>query len=264
MTLLFKWAGGKNKMMPLLDKYVPKAFERYHEPMVGGGAMLLHLKPKQAYIYDINPWLQKVWQHLIWNVDVTYDRFWHHPAWDDVRLDDFTFCRDRLNRPGWTLADFFFFNRTCFNGLFRVNKSGLINTPKGTAKKVNRDLILNAIHEFQSWAVGNVVFDTMNPALAGPGDFYFFDPPYYGTFDKYNAGGFSDADRKDLAEGCAFLVARGARVLLTDSPEARPFYEGLPGLTCAIEGEMMTLSCDSARRGITPTLVVYGGINVDP
>lgn len=254
MTLLFKWAGGKNKMLPVLSKYVPASFERYHEPMVGGGAMLLHLKPKRAYFYDINPWLQRVWTQLTAGVQLGSDSL----PWNAVTPEAFYTCRDRLNGPDWTLADFFFFNRTCFNGLFRVNSSGMINTPKGTAKKVNRDLVLNAIREFQNWAVGNVTFDTMDPEQAGPGDFYFFDPPYYGTFDKYNAGGFTDVDRKALAEGCAYLVARGARVLLTDSPEARPFYEGLPGLTCAVEGEMMTLSCDSQRRGVTPTLVVYG------
>lgn len=258
MDHLFTWPGGKGKMLPALMPFVPTGFERYHEPMVGGGAMLRHLRPQQAYIYDVNPWLQRVWQDLLWNVDITADRFWRHPAWDEVTTEDFYLCRERLNGPDWTLADFMFFNRTCFNGLWRVNKSGNLNTSKGTAKSVNRDHILSSVRAFQSWAVGRVKFENMPLEQAGVGDFYFFDPPYYGTFDKYSQDGFPDSERRALAEVCEYLVGAGARVLLTDSPAARPFYEGKRGLTCTIANEMMTLSGDVKKRGPQETLVVYG------
>lgn len=227
-----KWAGGKTQLLPEILARVPDRFARYHEPFIGGGAVFFALAPQQALLADINPDLVGCYRAIrdrlpavlryLRSHDVTEDHFYEVRSWDHADLD-----------PAEAAARLVFLNRTCFNGLYRVNRSGRFNVPFGRYKnpRICDEDNLRAVSEALQGVdltVGSV-FETARRARRG--DLVYFDPPYdpvssTASFTSYAKDGFGREEQIRLAELFRELARRGVHVVLSnsDTPFIRELY----------------------------------------
>jgi len=211
-----KWVGGKRGLLSQLLEKFPSEFANYHEPFLGGGAVFFelyargYLKDKKVYLSDINSELINTYNvvknyplDLISNLEIykekhSQDFYYKTRALD--REDEF-FKISELERA----TRFIYLNKTCFNGLYRVNKKGYFNTPIGSYKNpniVDRDTILSASEALQNAIISNKPFDEV-VHNATKNDLVYFDPPYYplnvtSSFTAYNENDFLDDKQKEL------------------------------------------------------------------
>lgn len=224
-----KWAGGKRQLLPALFQYMPETFGTYYEPFIGGGAMLFALAPQRAVIGDMNAELINCYQVVRDELQVLIaelsqhqndkDYFYQVRAWD--RSENFK-TRSAVQRA----ARVMFLNRTCYNGLYRVNQRGEQNAPFGRYKNpkiVNAPLLSDVSHYLGQ---NDIKIERSDFAglveSAGQGDFIYFDPPYdpvsaTASFTGYGAGGFDSAEQQRLKVTVDVLTARGCRVMLSNS-----------------------------------------------
>ena len=221
---ILKWAGGKTQLLKDLLPRVPQYSGKYIEPFFGGGALFFALQPESAVIADSNPEIINVYKQVVCNVDRvieklklyenTKEAFYEvrSQAWDSVPLVD-------------AAARTIYLNKTCFNGLYRVNRKGQFNTPYGNYKNptiCDESLLRNASSALKKAEIlcGDYLDVLKDKAL--PGDFVFLDPPYipvseFGDFKRYTKEQFYESDHKHLAEEVKRLQNIGCFVLLTNS-----------------------------------------------
>lgn len=221
---ILKWAGGKTQMLGDLLPKVPSSYGRYIEPFFGGGAMFFALQPEQAIISDSNPELINLYRQVADNVD---DVISHLKKYENssemfyaVRSQDWT----KLPKSE-AAARTIFLNKTCFNGLYRVNKKGQFNVPFGKYKnpKICDEAGLKAASDALKKAeiiCGDYLLVLEH--YAQPGDFVFLDPPYlpiseYSDFKRYTKEQFYEEDHVELAKMVMTLHERGCHVILTNS-----------------------------------------------
>lgn len=221
---LLKWAGGKTQMIPNLTNAMPRKFGKYIEPFFGGGALFFHLSPKSAVIADSNPELINLYKQIAKDYKPVLALLQDMPNDEEffysVRAKLFT----ELS-PVEAAARTIFLNRTCFNGLYRVNKSGKFNVPFGRYKepKIADPLLLRSVSQaLQGTLIEYGDYKTVLRKHAGSGDFVFLDPPYlpiskYSDFKRYTKEQFYEEDHRDLAEEVKRLTEMGCHVLLTNS-----------------------------------------------
>lgn len=235
-----KWAGGKSQLLDMIrDKY-PETIEKYCEPFVGGGAVLLdvlaNFKPKEVLINDINSELINTYIHVKNNAESViawlFDMqtvFWKMN--NDNRKDYFYSKRDRFNELILQSADtvekaalFIFLNKTCFNGLYRVNGKGLYNVPIGSYKN---PLICDAdnIHLISS-LLQNVEIKCGDYSecaeFIDKNTFVYIDPPYRplnetSSFNSYAKTEFGDEQQIQLAHFVELISQNGAKVVASNS-----------------------------------------------
>jgi DNA adenine methylase len=231
-----KWAGGKRQLLPELEKHLPADTRRrvYYEPFVGGGALLFALRPSRALINDSNAQLV-----------MTYNVIKNSAAGLLERLEDcqrkhsrdFYYAMRNLDRDAAAFdrlsgiekaARLIYLNKTCYNGLFRVNSRGEFNVPPG---KYHNPLICDApaIRRISAYLNTNHISISCGDfaaALERAGDnaFVYFDPPYHSpdkrNFTGYQAGGFDEEAQKRLAGVFKRISRRGARCLLSNADTA--------------------------------------------
>lgn len=228
-----KWAGGKRWLIASRNFEVPDKFHRYHEPFLGGGSFFFSLRPTRAALSDLN-------QELITTYGAIRD--YPHEVWRKLSAhskshDDSYYyeVRDQRPRSATGIASrLIYLNRTCWNGLYRVNLRGRFNVPRGT-----KDQVLFPTDDFVALSRALRGVDLKSQGYekslekVESGDFVFLDPPYtvkHNTngFVKYNETLFSWADQERLAEICDELDRRGAFFLLTnaDHESVRALYDG--------------------------------------
>ncbi|WP_322744841.1 DNA adenine methylase [[Phormidium] sp. LEGE 05292] len=234
-----KWAGGKRQLLPEIKKYLPKIRSNnvYYEPFLGAGALLFELQPTKAVINDSNTGLIscytviKDWvEELILDLkkhknDPTY--YYEIRDWD--RSDDYQNISlvEKASR-------IIYLNKTCYNGLFRVNSQGQFNVPFGKYKNPNilEDAVLRAVSNYLKNNDIKILNTDFQEAVktAKKGDFVYFDPPYdpvsnTASFTGYDINGFDKNDQKRLKEVFIDLTERGCNVMLSNS--LTPFTESL-------------------------------------
>ena len=221
---ILKWAGGKTQMLGDLLPKVPKSYGRYIEPFFGGGAMFFALQPENAIIADSNPELINMYRQVAENVDevISYLKKYENTSemFYAVREQDWM-CLPKAEAAARTI----FLNRTCFNGLYRVNKQGKFNVPYGkyTNPRICDEEGLKAASEALKKAeilCGDYLLVLDHYAQAG--DFVFLDPPYlpiseYADFKRYTKEQFYEEDHVELAKMIMRLQERGCHVVLTNS-----------------------------------------------
>lgn len=229
-----KWSGGKRQLLPELIKYVPEKFERYYEPFVGGGALFWHLQPKSAVLGDINDELivsyRVIRERCEKLIDVLTLHGRAHSRAHFEHMRDVNFVEANVESRA---ARFIYLNKTCFNGLYRVNKSGKFNVPFGDYANPT---ICDA-ENLRACAAALKTVITMHgdfeetTKLAESGDFVYFDPPYIPvsktSFTAYDKSGFGRADHVRLRDCALHLKRCGAYVLLSNS--SAPLVEELYG-----------------------------------
>ncbi|KAB3532928.1 DNA adenine methylase [Alkaliphilus pronyensis] len=229
---VLKWVGGKRQLLPEIRKYIPKNISTYYEPFVGGGAVLFDIQPKKAIVNDVNSELINLYQVVKDDVEGlikdlenhkeknTADYFYEVRAWDrDNAIYSSLTEVQRASRVHYL-------NKTCYNGLFRVNLAGQFNSPYGRYKNPNivNEITLRAVSKF--FNEGNVEFRNgdFEDAVKGirKGAFVYFDPPYdpvsdSANFTGYAKGGFNRDEQIRLKNLCDKLNARGVKFLLSNS-----------------------------------------------
>lgn len=221
---ILKWAGGKTQMLSDLIPKVPTSYGRYIEPFFGGGAMFFALQPENAVIADSNPELINMYRQVADHVDDVIECLKMYENTSEmfylVRGKDWT----KLPKAE-AAARTIFLNKTCFNGLYRVNKKGQFNVPFGKYKnpKICDENGLRAASEILKKAeiiCGDYLLVLEH--YAQPGDFIFLDPPYlpisdYSDFKRYTKEQFYEEDHVELAKMVMTLHERGCYVILTNS-----------------------------------------------
>lgn len=221
---ILKWAGGKTQMLGDLLPKVPPSYGRYIEPFFGGGAMFFALQPERAIIADSNPELINLYRQVSEHVeDVIYQlkKYENTPEmFYKVRGQDWTMLPEAE-----AAARTIFLNKTCYNGLYRVNKKGQFNVPFGKYKNpkiCDEDGLRAASNALKKAEIVCGDYLIVLERYAQPGDFVFLDPPYlpiseYSDFKRYTKEQFYEEDHVELAKMVMTLHERGCHIVLTNS-----------------------------------------------
>ena len=221
---ILKWAGGKTQMLEDLLPKVPSSYGRYIEPFFGGGAMFFALQPEQAVIADSNPELINLYRQVANHVDDVIGQLKKYENTQEmfyaVRGQDWTMLPEAE-----AAARTIFLNKTCFNGLYRVNKKGQFNVPFGKYKKpkiCDEEGLKAASAALKKAEIVCGDYLLVLEHYAQPGDFVFLDPPYlpiseYSDFKRYTKEQFYEEDHVELAKMVKTLHERGCHVILTNS-----------------------------------------------
>jgi len=259
-----KWAGGKRQIVPKLYALAPPEFDSYFEPFLGGGALFFHLisnknKPFTAYISDINPELINVYVAVKDDVEKLIKLLTQHQIeYNKAPEECYYKLRDNYNSDGIErAAQFITLNRICFNGLYRVNKKGEFNAPKGDYKNptiCDADNLRNvsAALRYSNITIKAADYKEMLLENAREGDFIYLDPPYNpisttAYFTSYTANGFSNKDQEKLAEMFRQLHEMKCKVILTNSntPLVRELYS--PFVITEV-GSKRAINCNAPKR----------------
>ena len=222
MIPFLKWAGGKRWLVSQYSAWLRYDAVRYIEPFLGSGAVFFHLRPKIALLSDLNDQLISTYKTLR---DAPLDVRQHLVIHQQMHCHDYYYQVREQNplTPVTQAARFIYLNRTCFNGLYRVNKQGVFNVPKGT-----KDTVIFSTDDFED--ISRILqytdllscdfSDTVNEAKEG--DFLYIDPPYTvqhnnNNFLKYNERIFSWFDQKRLATCLVQAAKRGASILISNA-----------------------------------------------
>jgi len=231
---LLKWPGSKMAIVSKLVSLVPARFERYHEPFVGGGSLFFVLRPGHAILGDRNAELVNLYRVVRDEPDALVAALRGHENTREHYHRVRGIHPDALV-PVERAARTLFLNRTCFNGLYRVNRHGLFNVPYGSQAHTTffqPALIHGAHRALRGVEVHCEDFEACG-ARARSGDFVYLDPPYAvglnaGRVFKYQAGGFGEAEQRRVADLCRQLDKRGCLFMLSNSdcPLTRELYAG--------------------------------------
>jgi DNA adenine methylase len=238
-----KWAGGKTQLLEDISAIIKKLpdIKKYAEPFVGGGALLFNMLTshdlEQVYISDVNPELVNVYTNVKNNVQQLIDKL--------EKIEKEFLKKDLENRKSFYLSQrqkfnniklngktaelekavlFIFLNKTCFNGLYRVNRKGEFNVPIGSYLNLqicDKDNLLSVSKLLQNVEI--VCGDYKESAkFIDKNTFVYFDPPYRplsetSSFTSYTASSFNDANQKELAEYVSHLSENGAKILISNS-----------------------------------------------
>lgn len=221
---ILKWAGGKQQMLDVLLPQVPNKYNQYIEPFFGGGALFFALTPKHAIIADSNPELINLYQVVAENVEELISLL------KEMKNDESFYYEVRGLNPASLsrvvrAARTIYLNRTCYNGLYRVNRKGQFNVPYGKYKnpRICDEENLRAVsHVLQSALIVEGDYKDVLKEHAGPGDFIYLDPPYlpvgkYSDFKRYTKEQFYEEDHIELAREVDRLHELGCYVILTNS-----------------------------------------------
>lgn len=224
---IVKWVGGKRQLMFELLKNMPENYNRYFEPFIGGGALFFELQPDNAYISDLNEELINLYQVVRNNVDELITDLQKH----DISKEYFIEIRniDRTEEyKNWSnvkkASRFIYLNRTCFNGMYRVNSKGEFNVPFGHYKNpriLDENNLINCSNLLQRTEIRHADFSEILKKVK-KGDFVYFDPPYVplsetSSFTSYTKDGFDLDMQFKLRDVCDELDSMGVKFLLSNS-----------------------------------------------
>jgi DNA adenine methylase len=227
-----KWVGGKRQIIDEIIKYVPDSFSTYYEPFLGGGAVLFELQPKKAVVNDVNEELMNIYEVIKDNVDELIEGLKRHKIKNDkayfYEIRELDRDREQYNllTPVERASRIIYLNKTCYNGLFRVNKSGEFNAPFGNYKNPNivNETTLRAVSAYFNKAKIRFTCQDFEDALkwSRKGAFVYLDPPYdpvseTASFTGYDKGGFDHNEQIRLKKTCDKLNKKGIKFLLSNS-----------------------------------------------
>jgi DNA adenine methylase len=268
-----KWAGGKTSLLPHLFPHVPLRLSNYFEPFLGGGALFFGICSRttsfNAHLSDTNNELVNAYSVIKESPEELIRLLSSFQREYDSEVDKSAyFYRKREWRPTDPIesaARLIFLNKTCYNGLYRVNSKGEFNVPFGRYKKpriINSEGIRSASHAL---AVTKAELRTTGykdaVASCRAGDFVYLDPPYQppsktSSFTDYTPDGFSEKDQEELAEEFGKLVDRGCTVLLSNSDTAltRKLYRDFE--TKKVTANRPINSVGAGRKGYKELIVL--------
>lgn len=255
-----KWAGGKRWLVANHADIFPQEFERYIEPFLGSGAVYFHLRPGRAILTDVNSDLINAYQVVRDKWKRLKGALARH---QELHSDDYFYEMRAVSPRGDVdrAARFLYLNRTCWNGLYRVNRRGEFNVPRGTKNSVILDSDdFEALSDSLKETTLSVSDFEVSIDLAGEGDLLFVDPPYTvkhnnNGFVKYNDKIFSWEDQVRLRDALVRANGRGAMIVMTNAnhESVRGLYEGFNLYALSRQSVLAGLV---AGRGATEELLV--------
>jgi DNA adenine methylase len=229
-----KWAGGKSRLIAQYQPFLPKTFDTYYEPFLGGGALFFHLRPQRAVLSDINPELVNVYTCVRDRVDELIEHLEHHAANHSHEY----YYQTRSAEPIASIeraARLLYLNKTCFNGLYRVNAQGRFNVPIGRYRnpRICDPALLHAASQvLQSATIHQRSFDQILDGAVSSQDFIYFDPPYQplsltSNFTSYSRDAFTAEHQIQLRDIFTQLAQRKVPSILSNSdcPFIRELYQ---------------------------------------
>ena len=270
-----KWAGGKTSLLPELLEAAPAQIETYYEPFVGGGALFFALQAegrfRRAVLSDSNRELINAYVQVRDDVEGLIKALSVHQRKyrdaEDRAEYYYTIRSKRLTCSLGGAANLIFLNKTCYNGLYRVNSKGGFNVPHGRYKnpRICDEANLRAASEALQGVELEVADFADAPRGAGVGDFVYFDPPYVPVsetafFTSYTAKEFGMDEQTRLAETALVLSERGAAIALSNSghPAVATLYESRPFGLEAVSAPR-NINSKSTRRGAVREFLITSG-----
>jgi len=227
---VLKWLGGKRQLLHDIERHIPEKYSTYYEPFLGGGAVLFALQPQRAVVNDMNEELINVYRVIRDNVDELIEDLKKHKNEADyyyaIRELDRDKGRYRQLDNIKKASRILYLNKTCYNGLFRVNQQGEFNAPFGRHKNPNivNETTLRAVSHYLNRAKITFRCGDFVEAVKGirKGSFVYFDPPYdpvsnSANFTGYDKSGFDREEQIRLKKLCDKLNGRGVKFLLSNS-----------------------------------------------
>ncbi len=227
---VLKWVGGKRQLLDILMPLMPKRITTYCEPFVGGGALLFNLQPNIAYVNDINSDLIRVYNVIRTDVESLIATLSEYRNESDFFYSVRDWDRDKEKYAALSdvqkAARILYLNKTCYNGLYRVNNAGEFNSPFGNYKNPNivNAPVLRAMNIYLNSATIYLYSTDYSEVLKNipKGTFVYLDPPYdpvsdTSSFTGYSKGGFSREDQINLRKCCDELTMRGVKFMLSNS-----------------------------------------------
>ena len=221
---ILKWAGGKTQLLGELLPKVPASYGRYIEPFFGGGALFFALQPENAVIADSNPELINMYSQVANHVDDVIIHLEKYQNTNEMFYAVRGLDWEQLPKAE-AAARTIYLNRTCYNGLYRVNKKGQFNVPYGKYKNpkiCDAEALHAASRALQKADIVCGDYFLVLEHYAQPGDFIFLDPPYlpiseYSDFKRYTKEQFYEEDHVELAKQVMRLHEKGCHIILTNS-----------------------------------------------
>lgn len=222
-----KWAGGKSQLLPELVKYIPKNYNKYIEPFLGGGALFFYLNPRAPIISDLNDELILTYKAIRDNVEKVISIL------KSYQNNEQFYYQIRNLEPKNLIeeeraARLIYLNKTCYNGLYRVNKRGKFNVPyaNGNGNFLDEKSLIEASYVLRCAEIIHSDYRDVLKKYASKDDFIFLDPPYfpvgkYSDFKRYTKEFFYERDHEKLKSQFDELVGLGCYVILTNS--SHPF-----------------------------------------
>lgn len=227
-----KWAGGKRQLIAEITKYTPRKYNTYYEPFLGGGALLFELQPKNAVISDSNSELINCYEVIRDQLNELIEDLRDHKYKNEesyyynIREWDRNFDEYKSMLPVKRASRIIYLNKTCYNGLFRVNSQGQFNVPFGKYKNSNvlDEAVLRAVSNYLGSKKVKILNTDFEKAVrsAKKDDFVYLDPPYdpvsdTASFTGYDVNGFNKDEQKRLKQVFDELTKRGCKVLLSNA-----------------------------------------------
>lgn len=265
-----KWAGGKTQILPEILARVPARFGKYVEPFIGGGAVFWALgeRGRGAVLADANPELAAAYRGVRRDVGSVVKEL---RAMKDAH-DEAHYLRVRALDPikmsdGRRAARLIYLNKTCFNGLYRVNKAGQFNVPMNRGANprtvLDEDNLRACSEALREVTIVENDFEAVRDHVER-GDFVYLDPPYLprtetSDFTSFTAGGFGRVDHVRLARFAKELKGRGARVLLSNAgtEEVRKIYDDVGGFTIDVVRARRNVNSVGDCRGKVSEFLIY-------
>lgn len=251
-----KWVGGKRSILKELIARLPKEYKTYYEPFVGGGALFFAVQPRDAYLSDVNFHLMITYKavrddvkRLITNLKV-HERNHSKEYYLKARIRLF-----KEKDPTKIAGLFIYLNKTCYNGLYRVNKSGQFNVPMGDYKNpaiVDEETLFNASKLLETVDLQQHGFGQLS---IKKGAFYYIDPPYHETYSSYSGDGFGDKEHTKLAEFCRKIDNKDGFFMVSNSDTklVRTLYKGY---NIEKVSASRSVSCKGNQRGKENELII--------
>nr|WP_297969161.1 DNA adenine methylase [uncultured Mogibacterium sp.] len=270
LSPILKWVGGKRQLLSEIIPLIDESCDNYVEPFIGGGAVLFRLQPKKAIINDYNTELINVYRTVRDDLDGLVALLKKHEKYNssdyyyEVRALDRTPDFDKMSNSE-KAARIIYLNKTCYNGLYRVNSLGQFNSPYGKYKNPNivNEVVLRAISKYLN---GNEISirsgdykDVLNDIEKN--SFVYLDPPYVpisssSSFTGYTEGGFGYDKQVELKEECDKLNSKGVHFLQSNSDceEIRELYKAY---RIKIVKANRAINSDAKKRGQINEVLIY-------
>lgn len=267
-----KWVGGKRQLLDEITPLLPKRVTNYCEPFLGGGAVLFSIQPSKAIVNDLNADLITVYEVIRDDVEALIESLKKHENTSEYFYTLRNIDRDKASYQSLSKVEkasrLIYLNKTCFNGLFRVNSSGEFNSPFGHYKNPNivNEPVLRAVSKY--FNTSNITFYSEDFAetlsRVHKGGFVYLDPPYdpvsdTASFTGYNKGGFDRSEQLRLKRCCDELTQRGVKFMLSNS--ATEFIKELyQEYDITIVKAKRAINADASKRGAIEEVLVrnYG------
>ena len=257
-----KWAGGKTRLISQYKDYFPQHYQTYYEPFLGGGAVFFHLQPSHAVLTDINADLVITYRCVRDNLEELITLLQAHQQRHNSEY--YYDVRNYHNGTDLTkAARFIYLNKTCFNGLYRVNSQGKFKVPVGKYKNpgiCQEEILKLASESLKKVEIKQANFDEVLNYATGSNEFVYFDPPYYplnktSNFTAYSNFCFDENQQIKLRDIFIELAHKGVKVMLSNSdcPLIRDLYSDFNVHTISAA---RSINSNAQKRGkITEVLV---------